>query len=55
MKQLHAQFHEAASNVAQHAISGDREAAENAMKPSSDYARLSLELTTALNKWIEGV
>jgi hypothetical protein len=52
VKQLHAQFHEAACQVAQFALSGQKEAAENAMNASSDYARISAALTAALNNWI---
>ena len=55
VKQMHAQFHEAASRVAQLAISGRAEAAENAMSPASDYARVSSALTAALNQWSSAV
>ena len=51
VKQLHAQFHEAVSTVAQFAISGQKEAAESAMNPGSDYVRISSALTAALNTW----
>jgi methyl-accepting chemotaxis protein len=50
-KQLHAQFHEEASKVAQLAISGQKEAAEKAMNSSSQYARVSSALTSVLTKW----
>ena len=55
VKHLHAQFHEAASKVAQLAVAGDREAAEKAMNPASDYAKVSSALTAALNKWSAAV
>ncbi|MGB6945331.1 MAG: methyl-accepting chemotaxis protein [Bryobacteraceae bacterium] len=55
VKQLHAEFHEAASAVAQFAISGQKEAAENAMNPGSEYARVSSALTGALNNWSAAV
>ncbi len=51
VQQLHAQFHEEASKVAQMALSGQREAAEKALNPSSDYCRISSALTAAINKW----
>jgi methyl-accepting chemotaxis protein len=51
VKQLHAQFHEAASRVAQFAISGQSEAAREAMNPAGEYSRISSTLTAALNKW----
>jgi len=54
-QRLHAQFHEAAATVAQFAIAGQREAAENAMGPASDYARVSSALTAALNRWSAAV
>ena len=49
------QFHEAASAVAQFAISGQKQAAENAMSPGSEYARVSSALTGALNNWSAAV
>ena len=55
VKQLHTQFHEAASEVAQFAISGQKEAAENAMSPGSEYTRVSSALTGALNNWSAAV
>ncbi len=55
VKQLHAQFHQAASKVAQFALSGQKEAAENAMNASSDYAKVSAALTAALNNWTAAV
>jgi methyl-accepting chemotaxis protein len=51
VKQLHAQFHESAAKIAQLAISGQSEAAEEAMKPGSDFSSLSSRLTSALNEW----
>jgi methyl-accepting chemotaxis protein len=53
-KQLHAQFHEEAAKVAQFAISGQRQAAERAMEPSSNFNRVSAALTGALTKWSGG-
>ena len=55
VKQLHAQFHQAAATVAQLAISGQREAAEKAMSPASDYGRVSSAFTAALNEWSAAV
>ena len=37
--------------MAQFAISGQREAAENAMGIGSDYSKISSALIAALNKW----
>lgn len=51
VKQLHARFHEAAAKVAQYAITGQREAAENAMNLASEYATVSSALADALNRW----
>ncbi len=51
VKQLHAQFHVEAAKIAQFAIAGQREAAEKAMSPSSDYVRISSALTDMLTKW----
>jgi methyl-accepting chemotaxis protein len=50
-KRLHAQFHEEASKIAQMAISGQKEAATQAMGPSSEFVRVSTELTGVLNRW----
>jgi hypothetical protein len=55
VKQLHAQFYESASKVAQFALSGQKQAAENAINASSDYARISAALTASLNNWIAAV
>jgi len=51
VKQLHARFHEAASKVAQFAVSGQREAAQQAMTASSDFFKTSAALTKALQEW----
>ena len=50
-KQLHAQFHEEASKVAQLALAGNKEAAEQALLPGSEYCRISSALTGVLNRW----
>jgi hypothetical protein len=41
--------------VARLAISGKREAAENAMNAGSEYVRVSSALTAALNTWSAAV
>ncbi|MBZ5728842.1 MAG: MCP four helix bundle domain-containing protein [Acidobacteriia bacterium] len=51
VKQLHAQFHEEAAKVAQLATSGQKDAANKAMNPGSDFARISSSLTNALTNW----
>ena len=51
-KQLHAQFHQEAATVAQLALSGESAAAERAMEPASQYAKVSTELTAELTHWI---
>ena len=51
VKRLHAQFHQEAARVAQMAISGQQEAAEQAMSSSSEYARISAALVAELNRW----
>jgi hypothetical protein len=48
VKQLHAQFHEEASKVAQFAVSGEKQAAEKAMSMTSDFIRVSSALMNAL-------
>jgi methyl-accepting chemotaxis protein len=50
-KQLHTQFHEEAAKVAQLALAGQREAAEQAMGSGSAYARVSAELAKVLTRW----
>jgi methyl-accepting chemotaxis protein len=50
-KQLHADFHREAAKVAQMAIAGQREPAERAMAPASEYARISAALTNILTRW----
>ncbi len=50
-KRLHAQFHEEAAKVAQMALSGQKDAADKAMGPSSDYVRISSALTDVLTRW----
>jgi methyl-accepting chemotaxis protein len=50
-KELHTRFHEEASRVARLAISGEKEAAERALTPSSEYTRLSSALLGLLAKW----
>ena len=50
-KQLHAQFHEEASKVAQLAAGGHQPEAERAMDSSSEYTRVSSALMNVLNKW----
>ncbi len=52
-RQLHTQFHEEAAKVAQMAVAGQKEAAEQAMGPTSEYVRISSALTKVLNKWYE--
>ena len=50
-KQLHKQFHQEAANVAKLALSGERDAAERGMRPSSEYAKVSAALTAVLTEW----
>jgi methyl-accepting chemotaxis protein len=50
-KRLHAQFHEEAAKVAQLALAGQKEAADQAMGSGSAYARVSAELTKVLTQW----
>jgi len=51
VKQLHAQFHEQAAKIAQYAIAGQKDKAENAMNGSSEYAKVCSALTDVLTKW----
>jgi hypothetical protein len=55
VKHLHAQFHQAASKVAQLAISGQRGDAERAMGQAGEYTRVSADLTAAINRWMAAV
>jgi hypothetical protein len=50
-KELHAKFHEEAARVAQLAVAGQKEAAERALGPASEYARISSALTDVLTRW----
>jgi methyl-accepting chemotaxis protein len=50
-RQLHAQFHQEAAKVAQLALSGEKGAAELAMAPASEYAKISADLTKVLTRW----
>jgi methyl-accepting chemotaxis protein len=50
-RQLHTQFHEEASKVAQLAVSGQKEAAERAMGPASEYTKISSALSNVLTRW----
>jgi len=49
--QLHARFHEEAAKVAELAIQGQKQAAEQAMGPASEYVKISAALTKALTEW----
>ena len=49
--QLHARFHEEAAKVAELAIQGQKQTAEQAMGPASEYAKVSAALANALSEW----
>ena len=49
--QLHARFREEAAKVAELAIQGQKQAAEQAMGPASEYVKISAALTKALTEW----
>lgn len=51
VKQMHAEFHKLAAAVVEKAISGQSEAAANAIAPGSSYAILSSTLISELVKW----
>ncbi len=49
--ELHRQFHEAAAKVLALAVEGKKEAAQQAMSPASEFAKVSAALTTAMREW----
>jgi hypothetical protein len=50
-RQLHAKFHTIASGVLKMALEGKKTEAAAAMSSSSDFGKLSTQLTQALMKW----
>lgn len=52
---LHAKFHEEAARVAQLATSQQKQAAEQAMSATGEYARLSTTLSDELTRWASSV
>jgi hypothetical protein len=48
---LHRQFHEAAAKVLNLALTGQKDAARQAMGLTSDFAKVSGTLTMAMNDW----
>ena len=50
-KSLHAQFHETAAKVAELALAGRKEAAEQSMATGSEFEKISTALTRALTEW----
>jgi methyl-accepting chemotaxis protein len=51
--QLHARFHQEAAKVAELAIQGQKQAAEQAMGATSEYVKISAALTKVLTEWSE--
>ena len=50
-KDLHREFHQAAAQVLDLALAGHKEAAKQAMSPSSAFAKASGALTIAMGDW----
>jgi chromosome segregation ATPase len=55
VKQIHAEFHHEAAKVAEFAVSHQKKTAEDAMAPTSEYARVSTALKELLTRWIVAV
>jgi hypothetical protein len=51
VRRLHIRFHEEAAKIADLALSRDRQAPEQAMAPSGNYALVSSALIDALKQW----
>jgi hypothetical protein len=50
-RDIHAKFHREAARVLQLALAGKKAAAEEAMLPESEFARMSRALTAEMLKW----
>ena len=48
---LHSRFHQSAARVLQLALNGNKDAAQQAMDPQSDFFKLSRSLTAEMLKW----
>ena len=48
---LHSRFHQSAAHVLQLVLNGNKEAAQKAMDPQSDFFKLSRSLTAEMLKW----
>ena len=51
VRQLHADFHQAAAAVAEHAVAGDLTTASYMLFPDGAYSIASTKLVNALNAW----
>lgn len=49
--ELHAEFHKMAARVAEHALAGNKGAAESLLSSSGEYALISAKLTQAMVNW----
>jgi chemoreceptor zinc-binding protein len=54
IKPLHAQFHQEAAKVLELALSGQKEAAEQALGMGGSCAKIATTLTQAIMKWRDG-
>jgi len=54
-RDLHARFHQEAARVLQLALAGKKAAAQEAMDPDSEFARISRSLTAEMLKWRSAV
>jgi hypothetical protein len=54
VKELHAKFHAAAANALDLALSGKKKEAEEALGASSEFSKVSMELTQAMMTWAKG-
>ena len=51
VQELHAKFHTEAARVLELAVKGQKQKAEAGLSPDSGFAKISLELTSAMMKW----
>lgn len=51
VQELHAKFHTEAARVLELALKGQKQKADEGLSPDSGFAKVSLELTSAMMKW----
>ncbi|WP_136515097.1 CZB domain-containing protein [Geomonas edaphica] len=55
VKELHAEFHKVACNVAHMAVDGDREGAQRMMELEGEFSLISNQMMEALIKWRDNI